>query len=253
MLHEDRDRASSFGDDALQYDRSRPSYPPELIDDLVTPDTHRVADIGCGTGIVSRLFAARGCTVLGVEADARMAEVARTHGLTVDVSPFERWDAPDEPFDLAVAGQAWHWIDPAGGAAKAATVLRPAGRFAAFWNSYALVPGDAAMLLEVYRRQAPALVERTMSLGRLTADELVLSGIDGSDRFSPVEARTYHWTHTYDRDAWLDQVQTHSDHRMMDDADRRPLLDALRAAIDELGGRVEVDHTTRMLTATRLP
>ena len=76
------------------------------------------------------------CEVVGVEADLRMAEVARSHGLTVEVSAFEDWDPPGEPFDLVIAAQAWHWIHPQRGASKAAAVLRPGGRFAAFWNSY---------------------------------------------------------------------------------------------------------------------
>ena len=34
VLHDDRHRAGSFGEDAEQYDRARPSYPAPLIDDL---------------------------------------------------------------------------------------------------------------------------------------------------------------------------------------------------------------------------
>jgi trans-aconitate methyltransferase len=81
-----------FGEVAEQYDRSRPTYPDAMVDDLVAPGVTRVLDVGCGTGIAARLFVARGCRVVGVEADARMAEVARGHGIDVDVSPFETWE-----------------------------------------------------------------------------------------------------------------------------------------------------------------
>ena len=80
MLHDDRRRAGSFGDDADQYDRARPTYPAPLVDDLLDDGTHDVLDVpdvGCGTGKVGRLFAARGCAVLGVEPDERMAAVDR--------------------------------------------------------------------------------------------------------------------------------------------------------------------------------
>ena len=40
-----------------------------------------VLDVGCGTGISTRLFIAAGANVLGVEVDARMAELARQGGL----------------------------------------------------------------------------------------------------------------------------------------------------------------------------
>src|SRR5688572_11902991 len=136
-------RRLSFGTDAEQYDRSRPTYPAEVIDAVCgDPSFRRVVDVGCGTGIASRLFLARGCSVLGVEADERMAAVARRHGVTVDVSPFESWTPPSgsPPFDVVTAAQSWHWVDPVAGPAKAASVLRPGGRLALFWNGYGALP-----------------------------------------------------------------------------------------------------------------
>ena len=56
---EDRARASSFGDDSEQYERTRPSYPAALIDDLMADDPHDVLDIGCRTAKAGRLFVAR--------------------------------------------------------------------------------------------------------------------------------------------------------------------------------------------------
>ena len=42
--------------------------------------------------VAERLFAERGCDVRGVEADPRMADVARSHSLAVEVAKFEEWD-----------------------------------------------------------------------------------------------------------------------------------------------------------------
>ena len=36
---------------------------------------------------------ARGVPVLGIEIDERMADVARGHGVAVEVAAFETWDA----------------------------------------------------------------------------------------------------------------------------------------------------------------
>src|SRR5579859_7520187 len=121
--HDDRARAESYGSVAELYDRARPSYPDALLDALVAGGAARVLDVGCGTGIAAALLAARGCAVLGVEPDARMAAVARAKGLDVEVGRFECWDARGRSFDLVTAAQSWHWIEPAGGVAKAASVL----------------------------------------------------------------------------------------------------------------------------------
>jgi hypothetical protein len=59
-----REQRLVFGEDAEAYDRVRPSYPPELIDDVVVLAGRpcRAVDAGCGTGrhhFVCRLWAAR--------------------------------------------------------------------------------------------------------------------------------------------------------------------------------------------------
>src|SRR2546421_3734106 len=111
--HKARSMAESFGTDPQRYDRARPGYPDALVARIVDaspgPD---VLDVGCGTGIEARQFRAAGCTVLGVEPDARMADFARGSGFAVEVARFEDWDPAGRIFDAVVAGTAWHWIDP---------------------------------------------------------------------------------------------------------------------------------------------
>ena len=124
--HRQRDRAESFGAVAHDYDLYRPSYPAELVDELVALAAGGpVLDIGMGTGKGARLLAERGLDVLGVEVDPQMAEVARGHGLTVEVASFETWPDAGRSFSLITAAQAWHWVDPVPGAPKVARLLRP--------------------------------------------------------------------------------------------------------------------------------
>src|SRR5580698_4750483 len=111
-LFNNRRRAGSFGDNAEQYDRVRPGYPETLVDFLLADGARRVIDVGCGTGIASQLFMNRGCEVLGLEPDPRMAEVARRRGLVVELGTIEAFDAGSRVFDLLIAGQSWHWVDP---------------------------------------------------------------------------------------------------------------------------------------------
>ena len=48
----------------------------------------------------------------------------------VEVSSFEDWPDNGRTFDLITCAQAWHWVDPAVGAAKAARLLAPGGELA---------------------------------------------------------------------------------------------------------------------------
>jgi SAM-dependent methyltransferase len=118
----------------------------------------RVLDVGCGTGKVARTLARRGPAVLGVEADERMANVARGHGVEVEVAPFETWDDAGRRFDLLTCGDAWHWIDPDAGVAKAARVLAAGGVMAWFWNSSQVEEPLASAFTRVYAQHAPEIV-----------------------------------------------------------------------------------------------
>lgn len=252
MLHEDRRRAESFGDDPEQYDRARPSYPAALIDDLAGPGVARVLDVGCGTGISSRLFAERGCRVLGVEQDERMAALARRAGIEVEVAAFETWEPPPEPFDLVAAAQSWHWVDPHLGLPNVARALRPGGRFGAFWNRYAPEPGVQALLAEAYARHAPGMSQPLALAGNERADQPHhLQVITACGLFEDVEKRRYPWQQAYTRDEWLESLETQSNHRTLDPVVRQGLFEAVAAIIDGAGGQLIVDHSTTLITARR--
>lgn len=250
VIHEDRRRAGSFGEDAAQYDRSRPSYPSQLVDDLMADSPQRVLDVGCGTGIAGRLFSARGCDVLGVEPDPRMAEVARGHGLAVEVSTFEQWDPHGRTFDLLISGQAWHWVHPLRGPAKAAGILAPGGRLAAFWNYGSHTPDVSAAFDRVYESVAPEL-RGAYALGKLPPDDGGRKAIDAEGHYEPTEVRTYEWRRRYTRDEWLDQLPTHSDHRLLPPKRLAALLEAVGKTIDDLGGSIVVSYRTQLITARR--
>ena len=159
MLFNERARAESFGNVAELYDRARPSYPPALIDALLESRPRRVLDVGCGTGIAGALLAARGCKVLGVEVDPRMAALARRRGLNVEVAALEQWDAAERKFDLAICAQAWHWIEPRAGLARIAQVLPAGARIGLFWNFGDLPETVAARLGPIYARLEPGARE----------------------------------------------------------------------------------------------
>lgn len=252
MLFEDRSRAESFGAIAELYDRVRPSYPSALVDALLADAPRHVLDIGCGTGIVAALLAARGCEVLGVEIDERMAEVARTRAVEVEVASFEAWDPRLRVFALAVAGQAWHWIDPVAGAQKAATVLEPGGRLGLFWN-FGSPPRELAELFApIYARLAPGVESYSVLLGGQDArTDTAIAGIAASERFEPAAVSTYSWSRTHDTQQWLEILQTHSDHQAMEPQQRERLLAEIGEAVESIGGAFQMPYEAILVSARR--
>ncbi|WP_305788019.1 class I SAM-dependent methyltransferase [Symbioplanes lichenis] len=256
-LSRHRQVAEGFGADPDRYDRTRPRYPDALVRRVAGDRAGLdVVDVGCGTGIAARQFQAAGCTVLGVEPDPRMAEVARRRGLVVEMSAFETWDPAGRSFDAVVAGQTWHWLDAVAGARKAAQVLRPGGRLAVFWNAEVPPPDALRAFGEVYRRMLPgSLVARQWTndslagyaeLGRKAAD-----GMERSGGFGPPEETRDDWERTYSRDEWLDQLPTHGDHSQFPVALVREVQAAVGAVIDRLGGSFTMGYATVGISAVR--
>jgi SAM-dependent methyltransferase len=252
-LHLDRTRAGSFGSVADQYDRFRPTYPDALTDDLAGLRPAKVLDVGCGTGKIAVALAERGLSVLGVEVDQRMAEVARGHGIEVQVGAFESWDAAGCNFDLITCGDAWHWIDPARGVAKAVEVLEAGGIIARFWTTAVLSESAIAAFDPVYRKIAPEVAQvwrPSESTPRFHASRSDLFA--QSEAFSPTEMRTYPWERSLSTDEWVGLAATISDHQRLEPERLQALLQSLRTAIDEIGGSVHSHNETYALLNQRI-
>ncbi|MDH6142895.1 SAM-dependent methyltransferase [Kitasatospora sp. GP30] len=252
--HRQRAMAESFGIDAARYDRTRPAYPDAMVQRIIAAGPGpEVLDVGCGTGTAARQFRAAGCTVLGVEPDPRMAEFARRDGLTVEEATFEAWDPAGRRFDAVIAGTAWHWVDPVAGAAKAARVLRPGGRLAAFWHAFALPRELAQAVTAIYRQAVPEVPFPAAGAQPLQHYQAIFTkavdGIHASGAFEMPEQWRFDWERRYTRDEWLDQLPTHGTLTRLP-ADRlAPVLAGVGAAIDELGGSFTATYATIAVTA----
>lgn len=256
--HRARLVAESFGTDPERYDRTRPRYPRALVDRIIAGSPGRdVLDVGIGTGVSARPFRAAGCRVLGVEVDARMAAFAREDGFDVEVAKYEEWDPAGRTFDLIIAGMTWHWVDPAAGATKAADVLRPGGRLAAFWNVGRPPPQLARAFSAVYRRVLPGTPFAAMPSDALAAYERILKKAADEIRqtaaFDEPQRWRLDWEHRYTTDEWLEQIPTFGGHSRLAPTQLDQLLTGIADAIDATGGSFTMRYAAVAITASRRP
>ncbi|MEV1331373.1 class I SAM-dependent methyltransferase [Micromonospora costi] len=255
--HHFRRTAESFGTDAQRYDQARPGYPEDLVARVVAGSPGpEVLDVGCGTGIAARQFQAAGCTVLGVEPDARMADVAHARGLPVEVATFEAWEPAGRAFDTVIAAQSWHWVDPVAGAVKAARVLRPNGRLAIFGHVFEPPAEVAEPFAAAYRRVAPdSPFSSQPARGALDVYQAgyasIADTIRGTGQFSDPEQWRFDWERSYTRDEWLDLLPTTGALTRLRPEQVAEILDAVGQAIDALGGRFTMRYTTLATSAVR--
>lgn len=255
-LHQARRMAESFGIDAQRYDRARPGYPDALVARIVAGSPGpALLDVGCGTGIAARQFRAAGAAVLGVEPDARMADVARAHGLSVEVATFEAWEPAGRTFDTVIAAQSWHWVDPVAGAVKAAGVLRPHGRLAIFGHVFEPPAEVAEPFAVAFRRAVPD--SPFNGQGRRPVEVYqegyakIADTIRATGRFGEPEQWRFDWDRSYTRDEWLALLPTTGGLTRLPPGTTADILDAVGTAIDALGGGFTMRYTTLATSAVR--
>jgi SAM-dependent methyltransferase len=127
------------------YARHRPTYPAAALDFIqarcgLGPGTLLV-DVGCGTGISTRLFAARGVRVIGIDPNDDMrARAEATPPPGGGPAPeyrkgtAEATGLPDGCAAAVLAAQAFHWFDAPAALRELRRVLRPGGHVALLWN-----------------------------------------------------------------------------------------------------------------------
>ena len=134
-----REYGKFFDEIAAEYDRIRPVYPDELVDQAcqvagIGPGD-QVLEIGCGSGQLTRSLAARGLHVTALEPGENLMALARrnlagTGEVEFLTAQFEDALLPREEFRAVFSASAFHWIDPKVSWQRAADVLVPGGTLA---------------------------------------------------------------------------------------------------------------------------
>jgi ubiquinone/menaquinone biosynthesis C-methylase UbiE len=124
---------------AAEYDRSRPTYPDELIAHACRvagiQSGDRVLEVGCGSGQLTRSLVARGLQVAALDPGERLISLAEKNlegpGEVEFVNArFEDAQLPHGHYRAVFSASAFHWIDPEVSWQNAARLLVPEGTLA---------------------------------------------------------------------------------------------------------------------------
>jgi SAM-dependent methyltransferase len=133
-----QDPLGRFTGRADDYDRYRPTYPQEAIDFIIAhaglDGRSLLVDVGSGTGIAARLFAARAIQVIGIEPNDAMRERAERASVpagcpapTYRAGRAEATGLPGGVARAVLAAQAFHWFHPSNALAEFHRLLIPGG------------------------------------------------------------------------------------------------------------------------------
>ena len=241
--------STSFGSAAGTYESGRPDYPIQAVDWMLQPvvggeRSLRVADVGAGTGKLTRAVVELGAEVVAIDPDAKMLAALRehVHGVPTFVGSAESLPLPDASVDAVLLGQAWHWVDPAAGSAEVGRVLRSGGVLGVVWN---------------IRDESAAWVRRLTEIMHGSHAEEMLAGGDPpiEPPFGDVESAQWRWTRPMTRDSLLAMAHSRSYIITATPADRAAIEAGLLELFDEIwavGDKVvELPYVTRAYRAVR--
>jgi len=262
------------------YDRERPGYPGELVDDACAiADLHagsRVLEVGCGTGKLTEALAKRGLVLDAIDPGANMIKLARKRVRDSDLvefhlGRFEEVSLPERVFDAAFSATAFHWIDPRVGWAKAARSLRPGGTLALIvhvgYRNESTAP-DGEALHELFRPFAePERWHPLRDLATLRAgvDERRgnvsavwtwlchhdLENADAAVLFDDVRFTTHPVTREQTADELWALFATTSLFQRLDPSSRETLEAETRAFVAQRGGKIRTSELAVLVTARR--
>ncbi len=230
------------------YDRYRPDYPAEAIEYIIrTAGLDRdslLADVGCGTGISSRQFAAHGIPVIGIEPNDAMR--AQAGGMPAyRPGRAEATGLECESVQAVLAAQAFHWFEPSAALAEFHRILVPGGWVFLMWNERDETDACTADYGAVIRTAADA---GEMEQGRHRAGEVLA----GSPLFEKAELQSFAHRQPLDRDGLIGRAFSIS-YAPRDPAGVAAWQSALRLVFErhQRQGRVTLLYRTSVYLAQR--
>jgi ubiquinone/menaquinone biosynthesis C-methylase UbiE len=234
-------RHVDFGQVANSYAKSREDIPVTLMDSLfirnIIFDGKMIADIGAGTGALTRKMAMRKANVMGVEPAKELLEHAialnRSKNFTI---PYKQGTAEDtgleeSKFDIVTVMRAWHWFDRAKAIQEIKRILKAKGTLIVIDSGFLSGGVEVEKTFEVLPKYVDGGLKppgaKAESKQRINGfpvewfDEWQKSGFELSDFFK------INYTVSFTKQEWIERVESISWLAGLDEAVRKQALQEL--------------------------
>jgi SAM-dependent methyltransferase len=177
----------------MPYERLRPGYSEDavawLLDTAARVHDGLVADVGAGTGKLTRMLADAGVAAIAAEPSAAMRTVLRSVShVSVVAAIAEALPFANRALGCVCVAQAFHHLDLARALPELHRVLAPGGHLALVWNVYAATdPVKQSMDQIIDRYIDPAWPAAVFGDWR--------AALHGTPLFDAVESRSFEHPH----------------------------------------------------------
>jgi len=248
VIREEARRGFQAG--AAAYERGRPGYPAGVIEwlgvELGLRPGRRVADVGAGTGKLTRELVRSGAEVVAVEPVPGMRDVLEraVPGVEVLDGTAETLPMGDESIDAITVAQAFHWFDIPRTLTEFHRVLCPGGRFAVIWNRRVREqPLHQAInaIIEPHRGDSPS------HLTSRWREQVAAEG-----RFAAAGQIELPFEQQFDEDGLVDRVGSISFVAALPDEERERVLERVRALALDADQPLRLGYTTEAFVYSRI-
>jgi SAM-dependent methyltransferase len=233
---------------AEDYDSGRPGYPDSLFDAFEPLEGLRVLEGGAGTGIASNVLLERGARLVAFDIGIGVLYRAKRSmpALRCIVADGASLPFSDGCADLLCFAQSWHWLDEKRRVTEAARVLRPGGRWAAWWS-------HARADLEPWFESYWGAVESATVARRWERDTDWGQGMRDPALFDVSERVTCSWIRDATVEQWLAQERSNSYIASLPEPDRLAILSRIEQTVRTRfpDGQMQVPYETWLWIATK--
>lgn len=234
--------ASGFTRGAADYERSRPSYPSEVLEALPLHRGAVVVDVAAGTGKLTRQLTASDAIVVGVEPVAAMRAVLAQHAPAV-AGTAENLPLRDASVDAVTVAQAFHWFDAPSGLAEIHRVLKPGGTLLMVWNDRDnRVPWVAEMTAVIHAHD-PGAYAMVTDWAAVVAETGLFTRLERRDLDNPQR--------DVDADTVVGRATSTSYVSAAGEAVRDQVARDVRVIVAGLGDRFDFPYVTELYTCRR--